>query len=113
MLSADGIILGSPCYFGQMSAKMKGFIDRSLSVYRKLDGKVGAAFTSSGSSASGAETTLLSIIQAMLIHGMIVMGRSEGMHYGAASVGLPDSKVIDNCINLGYKVANTVARLLK
>ena len=113
LLNVDGIILGSPCYFGQMSAKMKSFIDKSLKVYRKLDGKVGAAFTSSGSSASGAETTLLSMIQAMLIHGMVVMGRSEGMHYGAASVGSPDEKAIDNCIDLGHKVANTVAKLIK
>jgi len=113
LLNTDGIILGSPCYFGQMSAKMKSFIDKSLKVYRKLDGKVGAAFTSSGSSVSGAETTLLSLVEAMLIHGMVVMGRSEGMHYGAASVGPPDEKIVDNCKDLGLRIANTVAKLTK
>ena len=113
LLGADGIIMGSPCYFGQMSAKMKDFVDRSLSVYGKLDGKVGAAFTSSGGTASGAETTLLSIIHAMLIHGMVVMGRSEGMHYGAAAVESLDAQGVDNCRDLGYKTANIVARLTK
>ena len=113
LLEADGIILGSPTYFGQMSTEMKGFVDRSLKVYGKLDGKVGAAFTSSGGMVSGAETTLLSIIQAMLIHGMIVMGRSKGMHYGAAATGTPDSKAVDNCRDLGYKTASIVARLAK
>ena len=114
LLEADGIILGSPTYFGQMSTEMKGFVDRSLEVYGKLDGKVGAAFTSSGGTASGAETTLLSLIHAMLIHGMIVMGRSKGaMHYGAAAAGTPDSKVVDSCRDLGYKTASIVARLTK
>ncbi len=111
--SADGIILGSPCYFGQMSAKMKAFVDKSLNVYKKLDGKAGAAFTSSGSSASGAETTLLSLVETMLIHGMVVMGRSEGMHYGAAAVGTPDEKMLENCRDLGFRLANTAAKLTK
>ena len=72
LLSADGIIMGSPVYFGQMSAKLKALIDESIKVHKKLTGKVGAAFTSSGGTASGGETTLLSILQTMLIHGMIV-----------------------------------------
>lgn len=113
LLEADGIIIGSPCYFGQMSTKMKDFIDKSVEIFGKLDGKVGAAFTSSGGKVSGAETTLLSIIHAMLIHGMVVMGRSGGMHYGAAAVGSPDAERIDNCRDLGHRTANIVARLTK
>jgi NAD(P)H dehydrogenase (quinone) len=56
------IIMGSPTYFGQMSAKIKALIDESIKVHKKLSGKIGAAFTSSGGTASGAETTLLSIV---------------------------------------------------
>jgi NAD(P)H dehydrogenase (quinone) len=74
LLAADGIIMGSPVYFGQMSAKLKALIDESIKVHKKLTGKVGAAFTSSGGTASGGETTLLSILQVMLVHGMIVQG---------------------------------------
>lgn len=48
LLAADGIIMGSPVYFGQMSAKLKALIDESIKVHKKLTGKVGAAFTSSG-----------------------------------------------------------------
>jgi NAD(P)H dehydrogenase (quinone) len=55
---ADGIIIGSPVYYGQMSAKMKDLVDRSVDIHGKLEGKVGAAFTSSGGTATGAETTL-------------------------------------------------------
>ena len=66
LLAADGIILGSPTYFGQMSTKLKALIDESVKVYEQLTGKVGGAFTSSGGTASGGETTLLSIVQAIL-----------------------------------------------
>ena len=71
LLSADGTIIGSPTYYGQMSAKLKALIDKSVKIHGELEGKVGAAFTSSGGTASGAETTLLSILEAMLVHGMI------------------------------------------
>jgi NAD(P)H dehydrogenase (quinone) len=111
LCNADGIIMGSPTYFGQMSGKLKTFIDESVKVYQKLEGKVGAAFTSAGGTATGAETTLLSIIEAMLIHGMIVQGRSGDKHYGSTAVGAPHTKDVDSCRNLGTRVANLVLKL--
>jgi NAD(P)H dehydrogenase (quinone) len=39
---ADAIVFGSPTYFGEMSGKLKAFIDESVKVYGKLQGKVGA-----------------------------------------------------------------------
>jgi len=108
---ADGIIMGSPAYYGQMSGKFKTFIDESVKIHGKLKGKVGAAFTSSGGTASGAETTLLSILQAMLIHGMIIQGRPDDKHYGAASVGNPDQESMESCRELGRRVAELAKRL--
>lgn len=92
LLSADGIMIGSPTYYGGMSAKVKDLIDRSVAIHGKLEGKVGAAFTTSGGTATGAETTLLSIIKAMLIHGMIVKGNPRDKHYGLAIVEAPESE---------------------
>jgi NAD(P)H dehydrogenase (quinone) len=109
--AADGIILGSPTYYGEMSAKLKDLIDRSVDIHGKLEGKVGAAFTSSGGVACGAETTLLSIIQTMLVHGMIVQGRSRTAHYGAAAVGAPNDRERQSCRDLGERTARLVARL--
>lgn len=106
--AADGILMGSPTYYGGMSGKLKEFIDKSVKIHGQLEGKVGAAFTSSGGTASGAETTLLSILQAMLVHGMVVQGRSDDKHYGAAAVGSPREKDIETCKALGKKVANLV-----
>jgi NAD(P)H dehydrogenase (quinone) len=111
LLKIDAIVFGSPTYFGEMSGRLKAFIDESVKVYGKLEGKVGAAFTSSGGTASGAETTLLSIIQAMLIHGMIVQGRSGDKHYGAAAVEAPKNKDVESCKDLGRSVAELALKL--
>lgn len=108
---ADGIVMGTPTYYGQMSGKLKAFIDESAKIHGKLKGKVGAAFTSSGGTASGAETTLLSILQTMLIHGMIIQGRHDDKHYGAASVEGPDQESIESCKELGKRVASLAERL--
>jgi NAD(P)H dehydrogenase (quinone) len=111
LVEADGIILGSPTYYGLMSARLKRLIDKSVKVHGKLEGKVGAAFTSSGGTASGAETTLLSITQALLIHGMIVQGRPDSRHYGAAVVGVPNREALKSCLDLGKRVASLVMKL--
>ncbi len=113
LVGADGIVLGSPDYYGQMSAGLKGFIDRSVKVHGKLEGKVGAAFTSSGGTATGAETTLISIIEAMLVHGMIVQGRSDDKHYGCAAVSAPKAKELAECRKLGERVASLTLKLNK
>ena len=109
--AADGIIMGSPTYYGQMSAKLKALIDKSVTIHGKLEGKVGAAFTSSGGTASGAETTLLSILQAMLIHGMIIQGRPNNKHYGATAVESPNKEELDICRELGKRTASLVIKL--
>lgn len=96
LLDADGIIIGSPTRYGQMSAKIKDLIERTIEIHGKLEGKVGAAFTSSGGIGTGAETTLLSIIEAMLIHGMIIQGISEDKHYGAIAVEEPKEEEQQN-----------------
>jgi NAD(P)H dehydrogenase (quinone) len=111
LLDADGIIMGSPTYFGQMSAKLKHIIDDSISVHTRLNGKVGAAFTSSGGTATGAETTLLSILQAMLVHGMIVQGNAEDKHYGPTAQGTPTKEDLAACEELGEKVAVLIQKL--
>jgi NAD(P)H dehydrogenase (quinone) len=111
LLDADGIVIGSPTYFGQMSSKLKHLIDDSVKVHTKLAGKVGAAFTSSGGTATGAETTLLSIINAMLVHGMIVQGNAEDQHYGVAVKGKPKVGDLKVCEELGSRVAGLVIQL--
>ena len=66
-LAADGIIVGSPTYFGQMASRVKQMFDVTAKIYGELEGKVGAAFTTSGGAGCGHEMTNMSIITAMLV----------------------------------------------
>lgn len=111
LLKADGIVVGSPTYYGQMSGKVKALFDESVKIHGKLEGKVGAAFTSSGGVASGAETTIISILEAMLVHGMIIQGRAQSGHYGAASVGAPKQREEQRCKELGKAIARLTLKL--
>ena len=67
-LECDGLILGSPTYYGSMAYQVKKFFDDSVSFHRKLAGKVGAAFSSAANIGGGNETTITGILNAMLVH---------------------------------------------
>jgi NAD(P)H dehydrogenase (quinone) len=112
-LDAGGLILGSPVYFGTMAAELKSVIDRFLPVRKKMEGKIGAAFATSHDPTGGKETTILSILQAMLIYGMVVMGDpfSATGHYGVACTGAPDERTKDHARKLGRRVAELLKRL--
>lgn len=109
--SSDGIIIGSPTYFGVMATEIKELMDKSIKCYGKLTGKVGGAFTSSGMIGGGNETTILSILQGLLIHGMIVQGVQKGNHYGPVSVGAPNEEVRDECVRYGKMIGALVKRV--
>lgn len=113
--SADGIVIGSPTYYGLMAAEVKQLFDRSAKVRGKLENKIGAAFTSSASIEGGNQTTILSILQAMMIHGMIVAGdpMETGGHYGAIAIGSPDEDSLNTCIKLGERVARLAEKIRK
>lgn len=113
LLAADAIILGSPTYYGNMSGRIKEFLDTTFNIHGKLKGKVGGAFTSSGGIACGAETTLLAMLQAMLVHGMIVQGRPDDKHYGATALEAPDEQALGYCKELGTRVATLAVALKK
>lgn len=109
--SADGIIIGSPTYFGVMASEVKELMDKSIQCYGKLVGKVGGAFSSSGMIGGGNETTIMSILQGLLIHGMIVQGVQKGNHYGPVSVGAPNEDVQKECVQYGKMMGELVKKL--
>ncbi len=111
LLNYEGIIAGSPTYYGLAAGPLKDFFDRSVVYQGKLEGKVGGAFSSAGIFGGGSETAVMSILQIMLVHGMVVQGQSEGNHYGAVSVGSPDENAQEQCRVLGEKVARLAAVL--
>ena len=112
-IEASGVIAGSPVYFGGMAAQLKAVLDEFVSTRRKMEGKVGAVFTTSGDLTGGKETTMMSIIQAFLIYGMIIVGdpMSATGHYGTSCVGVPDAAVRENGQRLGRRVAELAKQL--
>ncbi|HFB06940.1 MAG: NAD(P)H-dependent oxidoreductase [Dehalococcoidia bacterium] len=109
LLEADGLIVGSPTYYGTMAAPVKQLLDASVKHHKKLDGKVGAAFATAES--MGQETTLFSILQALLIHGMIIQGDPEADYYGVTSIEKPDEQVLEKCQRFGQRFATLVKRV--
>ena len=72
----DAIVVGTGTRFGRISSQMAAFLDQAGGLWAKgaLNGKVGAAFASSGTQHGGQETTLFSIITNLLHFGLIVVG---------------------------------------
>jgi NAD(P)H dehydrogenase (quinone) len=120
----DALIIGSPTRFGNMSASMKYFLDSTSSLWMSgsLSGKPAAVFTSSSSMHGGQESTLLSMLNPLLHHGMLLCGlpytehalsktTTGGTPYGASHVaGSSNSNPISDdektlCIALGKRVA--------
>lgn len=112
MLGYDAIVMGSPTYYGQMAWQLKKIIDESVVFHGKLDGKIGAAFSSAANIGGGNETTILGIIDAMIISGMIVVGDPRGDHYGPVSIGKPDDRVIKQCKRRGQRIAALTKKLM-
>ncbi len=113
LIAADGLVFGSPVYFGTPTAEMKDLIDRSVGARRKLRNKVGAAFVTGGHHTGGKETTLLAILMAFLIHEMVVVGDpiETGGHYGIAALGTPGEDDERAAGLLGARVADIAGRL--
>jgi NAD(P)H dehydrogenase (quinone) len=125
-----GLALGSPTRFGNMAAPLKYFLDGTSAQWLSgtLTGKPACVFTSTGSLHGGQETTLLSMMLALLHHGMLVLGipyghpelmttSSGGTPYGASHWAGPhgthtvseDTKVLT--IALGRRLAESALRL--
>ena len=109
MVEADGIILGSPVYSADISAKMKAFLERSGVVVATNPGllrrKVGASVAAVRR--GGGMTTVDTMNHFMLNKEMIVVGSTYwNMVYGK-NIGdvLNDEEGMANMCNLGENMA--------
>ena len=94
-----------------MAAPLKDFFDRSVKVHGKLVGRLGGGFASSGLRAGGNETTVMSILQAWLVHGMLVSGTSGADHYGPVSIVKPDEAALKSCAEYGRRLTEQATLL--
>ena len=105
LMDYDAIVVGSPTYYGHMAGPVKQLIDDTVTFHGKLDGKIAAAFTSSANIGGGNETTIIGMLEAMLIAGCVVQGDPRGDHYGPVSIGKPDERVQRQCVRRGRRIA--------
>ncbi|WP_414468843.1 flavodoxin family protein [Methanobacterium sp. ACI-7] len=120
MQEADGFIIGSPVYFGNVTSQLKMLIDRSrpLRIDFKLKDKVGGAIAVGGSRNGGQETTIAAIHEFLLIQDVIVVGDGSPLaHYGGTGTGgaLGDIKDdefgIQTSKNLGKRVTELAKKI--
>jgi NAD(P)H dehydrogenase (quinone) len=111
LLDYDCLVVGSPTYYGSMAWQVKKLLDESVKYHGKLKGKVGGAFSSSANIGGGNETTILDIVDALLIHGMVVQGEASGDHYGPVSIGTPDVRALKCCERYARNLAGLVKKL--
>jgi NAD(P)H dehydrogenase (quinone) len=128
----DAVIVGAPTRFGRMPAQMAAFLDQAGGLWAKgaLNGKVGAAFTSSATQHGGNEMTLFSILTNLLHFGMVIVGLPYshggqmtleeivgGAPYGATTIAGGQGQRQPSAIELagarhqGELVARTAAKL--
>ncbi len=129
----DALIFGTPTRFGNMAAQMRNFLDQTGSLWQHgaLVGKVGSAFSSTGTG-GGNESTILTFIPTLLHHGLIYVGLpytcpeladiSEvkgGSPYGAGTIAgadgsrQPSAKELSMARFQGQHVAGIAAQLKK
>ncbi len=130
--SYDAIIVGTGTRYGRMSSQMAAFLDQTGGLWMRgaLNGKVGAAFTSTATQHGGQETTLFSIITNLLHLGLAIVGLpysfkemmtldeiAGGSPYGATTIAGGDGSRQPSEIELagarhqGELVARTAAKM--
>ena len=128
----DAIVIGVGTRFGRMAAQMAAFLDQAGGLWARgaLNGKVGAAFTSSATQHGGNETTLFSIIANLLHFGLVVVGLPYshtgqmtleeivgGAPYGATTIAggdgsrQPSQIELEGARHQGERVALTAMKL--
>ena len=72
----DAIIVGCPTRFGRIPSQMASFLDQAGGLWARgaLNGKVGAAFSSTATQHGGQELTLMSVITNLFHFGMTIVG---------------------------------------
>jgi len=120
IVNSQGIIIGSPVYFGNVTAQLKMLMDRSRPLRGdfKLKNKIGGAISVGGSRNGGQETTISAIHEFMLIHDVVIVGDGAPLaHYGGTGVGGAKNDAENDEIglktsqNLGRRVAELAIKI--
>ncbi len=128
----DAIIVGVGTRYGRMASQMASFLDQTGGLWARgaLNGKVGAAFSSTATQHGGQETTLFSVLTNLMHFGMVIVGLpyswqgqmtldevTGGAPYGATTITggqgerMPSENELDGARFQGRLVAETARSL--
>jgi NAD(P)H dehydrogenase (quinone) len=116
----DGLAAGSPTCMGTISWEMKRFWDETaMPIWPKIEGKIGASFSSSGGTNGGGENTCVQLLLVMMNFGILTfgipdyVGPGRTLHYGAVCAGRPrDDADAEACRRVGRRLTEWVQSLL-
>jgi len=91
---ADGLLMGSPTRYGNMTAQMKALIDSTVDLWLSgaMEGKPAGVFTATASTHGGQETTCVTMMIPLIHLGMLIVGvpySAPGMIHTEARGGTP------------------------
>jgi multimeric flavodoxin WrbA len=116
--ACDGLILGSPVYFGMVSGLMKNMMDRTVllrPIYGEpleLAGKIGGGIACGGFRNGGQETTLQNIHTFLLQQNMRVINDGAGFSHAGGTIA---GEARDDTLGLQTveNLARNMIRMLK
>ena len=109
MLASDGIILGSPVFFNNVTADMKAFMDRTWCLRGELRNKIGGAVVVGRR--YGIEAAVTAMNGFFLKHDMIVANRGvTGMAFEKGEVR-KDAEAIAAIQELGTRISDLTHRI--
>jgi len=118
LLAADAIILGSPVYNANLAPEVVQFMSTWPFEGNPLKDKNGAAFVTAGGISAGEELAQVSILQSMLVFGMVVVGGDDWTSaFGASAItneGVFKTENLDKLfLQKGFSLGKRVARIAK
>jgi NAD(P)H dehydrogenase (quinone) len=129
----DGIIVGTPTRYGNMTAQMRNFWDQTGGDWMKgtLIGKPVSVFTSTATQHGGQETTIITTLITLLHHGLIFVGLpysfdeqrrmdqiTGGSPYGASTIAgkngsrIPSENELNLARHLGHRLTVVATKLM-
>ncbi len=112
---SDGLLVGSPVYFGGVTAQLKALFDRSIMPYQVLDfsDKVGGAVVVGGSPHGGQELAALQIASFFMCHDMIIATTKGEVLGGMATANeLGDARKDEDGIESARQLARRMIKLM-
>ncbi|OOM06342.1 flavodoxin family protein [Clostridium saccharobutylicum] len=111
---SEGIIFGTPTYYANISWEMKKWIDESSEF--NLEGKLGAAFSTANSIAGGSDIALLTILNHLMVKGMLVYSGGVAFgkpktHLGYVHINEIQENEDENARTFGERIANKVKQI--